>query len=223
MSRRWRGLHNRDEVDDPDITSQTSLAGKLASQLHEYHAKCLVDASYAGHLLHYSAADAILLPKNEKRGSGTHDTEMFNTANANATTAVNRTQLGRHAASLSPANSRPHVNVDAVVPMHHDAQASPNDRENQASPGVNHMATPTHAPAQGYVRANGLPNGNTIPTSNEMNSSTPSDGSDNLMTMSFDGFANLDRVIMSDGADFSFAGFDIPDFSFGNFNFSPNT
>ena len=59
-------------------------------------------------------------------------------------------------------------------------------------------------------------------TATTMGPSPSPEGQDNLMAMSNallgQNFANLDRVIMSDGTDFSFNAFEMTDFGFNAFD-----
>lgn len=182
MSRRWRGQLAHAEG---STSSRLDLAGQYASQLRGYHARCQKEPEFADHILSYSGADVLL------RGD--------------------RDALATQGASNLPSGDGPWSHVRA------GSRVTRSEREETVTPM--HFPRPDSSSAISSPLAPQRPASTNAPMGNPtstmdlnsfrpVNYSTPSQ--DNLMMMSTmlldQNFADLDRVITHNGADFSFYG-----------------
>ena len=222
MSTRWRGLWGREDDETDKTFEKLDLAGKYALRLSEYHSKCLDDADYAAKILPNSAADAIVCSKKDAALAKPHRTYDTNTR---AAPSVSERRVLNMDVTRQPSISRPHTDME-ISPMHHAQSSSVANTDTHSPRFRNRTSASTHdvSVPLGQGNVNGYYDGSASGSVN--NSNTPSDGQDNLLAMSDalmgQSFANLDRVIMSDGTDFSFNAFEISDFAFGPFDLSTN-
>ena len=185
MSRRWRGHDAREEHHPGDTGSAlgaSDLAGKYASRLRGYQVKCLDEPEYGSVILSYSGADVLLSRQAQLadytavQGVPTNSTPVSQAGGGSRVTRSDR--------------------EEAVTPMHFPRNVSDTA---QSSPMI---ARPPSTQAQvsgvDYAGANFRP-ANYDDPSNQNNFALMGD----MLGFGQD-FADLDRVITSNGADFSF-------------------
>ena len=210
MSRRWRGLHSECASAVDSELGELDLAGRFTLQLVDYHSEYINEGRQILQVLRHSAAEAILRSSEHVRKKSVVGAALDSGKSP-------PTGQGMVGSKTTPRPSEGPTNLEMeVIPMHH----SPEDRGQVPSPSLT-TGTPASGVVKPYQAGPTVGTGFT-PTAVLNASGTPSDAQDNLMAMSdalmAQGFANLDRVIMSDGADFSFNPFDFADFSFGPFD-----
>jgi hypothetical protein len=183
MSRRWKGrlgtLENEGQA-------QNDLAGRYASQLRSYHAKCQKEPEFADRILSYSGAD-VLVSANEG-DEIIQQTVSVPSGNGPWSHVRTGSRVSRS------------IREETVTPMHFP-------RQDSSSAVSSPLAVQRSASAGAQQIAN-------APTNVDLNSFRPvpysNPSQDNLMMMSSmlldQNFADLDRVITHNGADFSFYG-----------------
>ena len=189
MSRRWRGhaAQPTAEMIEGGPSDSHDLAGQYAARLRDYHSKCQKDPPFADEILMYSGADVLLTERRE--GSATHTPSGPRSDPGPAGHIRRESRVSRSEREAT------------VTPIHFPRQNSYEGATSSASPTAMQRASTSNA--QGGIMPGPLNN------FRPADYGTPS-GQDNLLMMSSmlldQNFADLDRVITHNGADFSFYG-----------------
>lgn len=188
MSRRWRGHEARQEVHTGDSISgspELDLAGRYASQLRGYHAQCQEEPEFANEIMSYSGADVIL----STRARSIH----YAAGSGIPTNSTPASQIG--AGSRVTRSER----EEAVTPMHF-----PRNRSETAMSASPVVARPLSAqPQMSGAEYAGL---NFRPSTYDTPGTQNNYGMMGDMLAFGQDFVDMDRVITSNGADFSFYG-----------------
>lgn len=189
MSRRWRGhaAQPTAEMIENGPADSHDLAGQYASQLRDYHTSCQSDPEFADEILMYSGADVLMTARREKSAGR---------INAPSGSRTNISPLGHNRRESRVSRSE---REETVTPMHFQRQHAHDAPTSSSSPAAIQRIS-----SGGALNAP-LPGG--VNSFRSANFGTPT-GQDNLMMMSNmlldQNFADLDRVITHNGADFSF-------------------
>ncbi|KAK5164269.1 uncharacterized protein LTR77_009963 [Saxophila tyrrhenica] len=186
MSRRWRGHDARQEPQSGNaglLDEQVDLAGRYASQLRAYHAKCQDEPEFANTIMSYSGADVLL---NTPPPSADYPT---------ARSVPNSTP----ASQPGPGGSRVtrSEREEVVTPLHFPRNRS--ETANSSPLIARPSSTQGQMSSAEYAALNFRPT--TYDTPGTQNNGFGVMG--DMLAFGQD-FADLDRVITSNGADFSF-------------------
>ncbi len=188
MSRRWRGHEARQEVHSADTVSASAeldLAGRYALQLREYHAKCQEEPQFANEIMSYSGADVILSPQTRSAHYAAGQGILTGSTPASQTGGASRVTWSER--------------EEAVTPMHF-----PRNRSETAMSTSPVVARPPSAQPQmsgaEYAGVHFRPGTYDTPGAQNNYGMTG-----DMLAFGHD-FVDMDRVITSNGADFSFYG-----------------